>query len=301
MQSRVILSAALGASLLWSAGCAGSGSRHSDDDDDDEIIKDEDDGPGEETPSSITRASPVDTILGSGSVVSSAAGVTLLGGSVAGVETITADGRVRAEERSVGSFSHVVNASALSVQVSLGDVGVTVEIDENLLPYVEVAVSDDTLTVRTTRSFRFERALSGPFVRITLPHLASATAASSGRLDVTAIDADRLLRLHSESSGDLIFNGQAARLEATSESTGRIRLAGTCESVQITSRGNGGVDAKQLSAASGTVHHEGNGNVTATISGSVDVNSSGNGDVAVSGGARAGSVVHEGSGEVSIQ
>jgi Putative auto-transporter adhesin, head GIN domain len=289
MQHRAILSVTLAASLLGSVGCAGSGMRHGDD------AEHETRDPDEEAPGSTT----VNTVVGSGNVIVGADSVTL-GGSVPS-ETITGNGRVRAEVRSVDSFSHVVNASALSIQVRPGDVGVSVEIDDNLLPYVEVAVSDDTLTVRTTRGFHFERAVSGPFVRITLPHLASATAASSGRLDVTAQDAGQAIRLHTDSSGNLTFSGQVARLEATSESTGRIRLAGTCDSLEITSLGHGGVDADQLSAASGSIHHEGNGNVTATISGSVDVSSRGSGDVTVGGGARPGAVMHEGSGRLSIQ
>jgi hypothetical protein len=300
MQKRVMWSAALATALIWSVGCAGEDRGHAWEDDDETDAEDHETmwtPPVTSADAGNTAAG--NTMVGTGNTVSGS-GSTTLGGSVPS-ETITGSGHTRAEPRSVNPFTRVVNDSALPVQVRKGEHALTVEIDDNLLPYVETVVRDDTLTVRTTMGFHFDRAITGPFVLITLPNLASASAESSGSLDVSAEDASQTITLGAQSSGNLTFQGEASQLVVESASTGRVRLAGAARRLDITSLGNGGVDAAQLQAMSGVIRHEGNGKVSATITGTVDVTSLGNGDVKVSGGASPGVLVHEGSGQVSIQ
>jgi hypothetical protein len=138
-------------------------------------------------------------------------------------------------------------------------------------------------------------------VLITMPELDSAINASSGRLDVASYAADRALSLRSQSSGKLIYSGEASVLKAVSESSGGITLSGTAQRVELSSESTGGIDADMLSAEQGTIQLTGSGRVSATITGNVDVTNDSSGNVDVSGGAKPGTIARTGSGKVTIR
>lgn len=220
----------------------------------------------------------------------------------ASTDAVTGDGHVQMEARELAGFVDVVNASPLRLQVREGAFSVVVQMDGNLLPYVETVVSGETLTVSISKSFQFDRAgMRGFDVFITLPALRSATTTATGAMDVAAHAPTVSIALRTEGTGDLRFSGEASVLRATSESNGAITLFGEAERVELESFGSGGIDADMLRAKSGKLVREGNGSISATITESVDVTSSGNGDLTVEGGATPGQVTHTGNGRLTIR
>jgi len=80
-------------------------------------------------------------------IVLLAACVVLAGGCH--LPGIRGNGRIKTEERSVAAFANVDASGAFEIEWQNGAPAVRITTDENLLPYIENNVSDNTLHLRT--------------------------------------------------------------------------------------------------------------------------------------------------------
>src|SRR4051812_29372847 len=72
-------------------------------------------------------------------------------------ETITGNGNVKKETRDVSGFDGVSLSGSMNVQISYGSSNtITIEGDENILPYIETKVEDGVLQVRTKNRTGFK-------------------------------------------------------------------------------------------------------------------------------------------------
>ena len=62
---------------------------------------------------------------------------------------IRGNGQIKTEERQVGAFANLDAGGAFEIQWENGSPALRITTDENLLPYIENSVSDDTLRLRT--------------------------------------------------------------------------------------------------------------------------------------------------------
>lgn len=232
-----------------------------------------------------------------GSINSGNGTTTIITNGIA--NTVTGDGNVREETREASAVAHVVNDSALTVQVRVGEPSIKVTIDGNLQPLVNTSIGNDTLTVSLSKGIN--GTFRAPIVQITMPHLRSATAATSGQLDVAVHDASSPFTLAAKSSGDIVFNGEVSELTATAESTGGISLSGSADRVVLSCSGNSSILDGRFSARTGVISNSRNGRVDTVITESVDVTNSGNGSVTVRGGATPGVVSNSSRGKVVIE
>ena len=68
-------------------------------------------------------------------------------------ETIKGNGEVKKETRELNSFTSLASQGSMNVQISYGNSNsVTVEADENLLPYIETKVEDGRLMIRPKKN-----------------------------------------------------------------------------------------------------------------------------------------------------
>ena len=62
---------------------------------------------------------------------------------------VRGNGQIKTEERQVGSFANLDVGGAFEIEWESGSPALRITIDENLLPYIENNVSDDTLRLHT--------------------------------------------------------------------------------------------------------------------------------------------------------
>ena len=62
---------------------------------------------------------------------------------------VRGNGQIKTEERQVAAFSNVDTSGSFEIEWQNGSPAFRITTDENLLPYIENNVSDDTLHLRT--------------------------------------------------------------------------------------------------------------------------------------------------------
>lgn len=212
---------------------------------------------------------------------------------------VEGNGTRREEGRSGADFSAVYNDGSLDVLVERGDTfAITVSIDENLLDHVDTHVSGGTLYISSHGVLR--HVVSGPHVRVTLPHLLSARVSGSGRTDAMSFVETAPVDLRVSGSGQLDFEGSAPQLTASVSGSGDLTLQGSAQRLDATVSGSGTLDARQVSASSAGLEASGSGDLTATVNGPVDVRVSGSGDIDVFGAAVVASSHVRGSGDFRL-
>lgn len=203
----------------------------------------------------------------------------LAGALLSGCVEIIDGNRVLAEEaRPEQDFTRVHSRGVLDVALAEGPFAVTVRIDENLVPHVRTAVSDDTLFI-SVEGGNIRKYLPGPHVLVTLPLLRDAELTGSGSLVATELGADTDVSLELTGSGRLSWSGRAEALDALVAGSGELSLDGTAETAELLLRGSGALDARGLTARGANIEVDGSGNITATVDGRVDARASGSGSI----------------------
>lgn len=217
-----------------------------------------------------------------------------------GEDALEGNGVARSETRSVEQFVRIENKSSYDVRVAPGAAfGLTVNIDENLLPMVRTSVIDGTLLLESSEPIDPE--VDGPSVTVTLPILESVRVSGSGDVDIVSFAHPAPVRLEVTGSGDLDFHGSAPLVIANATGSGDIELAGSADRMELDASGSGDIESDDLTAKEASVRASGAGDVSAHVNERVDVTAKGSGNVRIRGGAQVGALVHDGSGDVSIR
>ncbi len=77
-----------------------------------------------------------------------------------GWETITGNGNLKKETRQASGYTGVSSAGSMNVEVAFGNSNsITVEADENLLPYIETTVENGNLIIKTKKGYNIKSKL----------------------------------------------------------------------------------------------------------------------------------------------
>lgn len=204
------------------------------------------------------------------------------------------DGQKVTQPREVGEFSRVRLEGALDARVTVGPArAVSVTIDQNLQPLVQVRLEGDTLVV-TARELSWQ---GDGRVDIAVPALRGFAIRGSGDARIEGGTGDLALAI--SGSGDVDWRGQADRLEAAVSGSGDMRLTGTAASVDISVAGSGDVLASDLRAGNADVSVAGSGDVQVRLTGgALRAAVAGSGDVVWYGEGRVERASTAGSGEI---
>jgi hypothetical protein len=184
-------------------------------------------------------------------------------GSVAGVaqewkdrESVKGSGNLRSENRNVGNFNAIDIGGAWQVEVKVGNKpSVKVEIDDNLLQYVETKIEDGTLHVgfkKNTPSIRNSKSMK---VWITAPELKSVDISGACSAKVDGLRA------------------QDFRLDCSGAS--KVKLNGSIERVTIDASGASSVDLIGIALRTALVDASGASSVTLNVRETLKVDASG--------------------------
>ena len=191
---------------------------------------------------------------------------------------IRGNGQIKTEERQVGAFANLDAGGAFEIEWESGSPALRITTDENLLPYIENNVSDDTLRLRTRDhiwpTHGIKIVISSPTrtggrirgaVKLTVKQLSGPTFAleSKGASEVTlAGNVDRLL-VDMTGASQLAAAGlqtKTAEISTTGAGDSEVAVTDTLNVAitgagKVTYSGNPATIKKQITGA-GTIRHK---------------------------------------------
>jgi hypothetical protein len=195
-------------------------------------------------------------------------------------DSISGDGNVAMEKRSLGGFSKVFTSGSTLVHITkASNFSINVKGYENLLPYLETSVQNGTLKIEIDKDMRVKNANYEVF--ITMPDLSAISTEGSGDVDVLGdFSGNTDFELKISGSANISFEkGSTQNLSTRIEGSGDIKAFGLVAA-----------DAKPITSGSGDTEIGITNKLDARISGSgnvyykgspvsVDTNISGSGKV----------------------
>jgi hypothetical protein len=191
---------------------------------------------------------------------------------------VRGNGQIKTEERQVGAFANLDAGGAFEIEWESGSPALRITTDENLLPYIENNVSDDTLRLRTRDhiwpTHGIKVVISSPTrtggrirgaVKLTVKQLSGPTFAleSKGASEVTLSgNVDRLLVDMTGASQLAAAGLQAKTAEISTTGAGDSEVAVTdmlnvviTGAGKVTYAGNPATIKKQITGA-GSIRHK---------------------------------------------
>lgn len=200
----------------------------------------------------------------------------------------------------VGGFDSVGLGIPASVEIRVGPTwSVRASGPTNALAELRVEREGRSLRIRSRDGWSSDRGALARQVRvvITMPQLASASVAGSGRMMVDRVTGASL-RASVGGSGSLALGSVAVDdLEVSIGGSGAVTAAGRATRLTVKNGGSGRFAAPDLRASSATVSTAGSGRVRARVDGTATVSLAGSGVVDLGQGARC-TVRRVGSGKV---
>ena len=194
---------------------------------------------------------------------------------------VRGNGQIKTEERQVGAFANLDAGGAFEIEWESGSPALRITTDENLLPYIENNVSDDTLRLRTRDhiwpTHGIKIVISSPTrtggrlrgaVKLTVKQLSGPTFAleSKGASEVTLSgNIDRLL-VDMTGASQLAADGlqaKSAEISTTGAGDAEVAVTDTLNVIitgagKVTYSGNPPTIKKQITGA-GSVRHKDKG------------------------------------------
>lgn len=191
------------------------------------------------------------------------------------------------QTRQVSGFNAITSSGPFNVHIKLdGTESVKVDADSNVINDIETVVEGNTLKIRfKDRDHHYEHNVHKAEVYVSAKSLHALTNSGSGSTNVDGvINADNFDVVLS-GSGSVKTAVKSGDLHATISGSGSIRLNGSTGGAKITISGSGQVQAKDLKTESADVVITGSGNVYVGAEKSVSAHITGSGNVEYSGNA----------------
>lgn len=191
------------------------------------------------------------------------------------------NGHARTEMRSASGFDAIVSEGELDVTVVLGDTeSVEITCDSNLLEYIEVETDGHALVIAEEEGHNIAPRATC-VARVTAVRLVALESYGSGNLRARGTVSE-LESVTTMGSGNVhVENLGCEDLELVTTGSGNATITGVVAQASLQSTGSGNVNATDLVAQRGHVRTTGSGNVKLHATESVDIHSSGSGDVEV--------------------
>ncbi|HSQ44459.1 MAG TPA: head GIN domain-containing protein [Ginsengibacter sp.] len=192
---------------------------------------------------------------------------------------LTGNGNIRTEKRNTGNFRAVKTSGSIDVEINSGNAyEVSVEDDDNLLPYVVTEVNNGTLNIHYENNTSINN--DHAKVYVTVPSLDKLVA--SGSADITIRDVlknTQKFELNVSGSGNIKGAVDAPAVSIGVSGSGNVDLKGRTKDFECSVSGSGDVDCGGLQSENATVKVTGSGNAHVFASVNLSASISGSGDV----------------------
>jgi hypothetical protein len=197
---------------------------------------------------------------------------------------ISGNGNVKKETRNPGTFTKIHSSGSADVVITSGsNCSVTVEDDDNLLPYLETNVENGTLQIHYQKGVSVTN--DHAKIYITAPTLSEVT--TSGASDITVsglLQNTGKISFNTSGVGNIEGEVDAPAVSATISGTGTVKLHGHTKDFDCELSGVGHADCGNLESENTTVRVSGVGvahvfasvHLSATVRGTGSVHYRGN-------------------------
>lgn len=192
---------------------------------------------------------------------------------------VVGNNRIATENRVVGPFSSVASYGSFVVNVDIGDdYSLSVETDENLLPYIRTSIEGNTLILET-RSGRCIRSNEPITINIVTRDIDKLKLAGSGTINANNFSNDELAI---ELTGSGVIECRRIAIDyllAELPGSGIIELSGTAGTSDYSLSGSGLIKALDLKTNKCYATISGSGNIYTYVIDILDVTISGSGNL----------------------
>ena len=213
-------------------------------------------------------------------------------------ESITGSGNIITQTRNLDQFNGVKASGSIDIEVSNApNQSLTIEADDNILPYIITKVENGMLDVHLKHNMSYRNV--NVKVYVSAPSLLRLTASGSGSIvSQNAITGNDRIEFRVSGSGDIKASVDAPSVVASVSGSGTITLKGRTKDFDCTISGSGDLRCQELLSENTTVSVGGSG--TARVFASVNLNAkvSGSGDIVYSGNPSSPVIHKSGSGTV---
>ena len=197
-------------------------------------------------------------------------------------ETIKGNGQIKTETRQVNTFTSLTSQGSMNVEISYGSSNsLTIEADENLLPYIETTVEDGKLTIKPKKNVNL-KSTSRMVVHVSMTKVKSLKLSGSGNMNGNgSFTNDDKTDVSVSGSGNLNFKFDTFKdLDIAVSGSGNIDLKGNAtNSITAQISGSGNIDCSGIRSNDVDAKISGSGNVKVYAQNSIDAKISGSGNV----------------------
>ena len=188
------------------------------------------------------------------------------------------NGIAATEERSVTAFDKVKSAGDFEIHIIKGDVSeVVINADQNIIPYIETTVSENTLLIDIPGWHNVINKLPMK-VYITIPTLAGVKQSGSGSITTDYFACDKL-ELYISGSGSISTAVDANLVDASISGSGWMKISGDANQSNLSISGSGNIDSYNLLVNSCNANISGSGNMQVNAVKSIFAKISGSGNI----------------------
>jgi Putative auto-transporter adhesin, head GIN domain len=192
------------------------------------------------------------------------------------------------QNRQVSGFNAIAASGPFNVHIKLdGTESVKVDADSNIINDIETVVEGNTLKIRfkDRDHRRYEQNVHKAEVYVSAKSLNALINSGSGSTNVDGVINTDDFKVVLSGSGSVSTSVKSGQLHATISGSGSIKLNGSTGDAKIMISGSGQVEAKNLQTESANVVITGSGNVYVKAEKSVSAHITGSGNVEYSGNA----------------
>lgn len=222
--------------------------------------------------------------------------------SFAQLETITGNGNIKKETREVSGFSGVALSGSMNVKISYGSSNsITVEGDENLLPYIETKVEDGVLQIKRMNKVREFKTRSKLMVYVSLTKVTELRVSGSGNITGNgdfSNEGKTTIAVSGSGNIDVEINSFKETKIAISGS-GNVTIKGkSTNNIDANISGSGNIDCSDVACDDVFAHVSGSGSIKVYANKSIDARVSGSGNIYYKGSATNINLRSSGSGKI---
>ncbi len=193
--------------------------------------------------------------------------------------TVHGSGKTASEERSVSGFERVALHTSGEMSIEQGEKeSLTIEADDNVLPYIRSEVHGDELSIDFKDNVSFIDASKIRY-HLVVKDLSALVLSGSASVSCSQLKSEELKIIISGSGDVSLRKLEAKQLKSDISGSGKIDLEGKTEEQTIELSGSGDYRAGDLESEKATVLVSGSGRVRVWARESLNASISGSGDV----------------------
>ncbi|MDR6844282.1 head GIN domain-containing protein [Flavobacterium granuli] len=212
---------------------------------------------------------------------------------------IKGNGKVITEKRTTAGYDEINVSGFFDVVLVSGTEGaISIQGEENILPYIKVEVEGNILKIYTEKNINIETkrdiVLTVPFEQISFVSLSGSGDVKSKN---TIVGSKFVAKL--SGSGDLTLDVKTTDFESNLSGSGDVVLTGSSDNFVSKTSGSGDVDAINLTTKNANLTISGSGDMKVNCSQSLFARVSGSGDIQYKGDPQTKDTKVSGSGDIS--